>query len=76
MQLVSIEEAKGLALTDKTLSATQQSKCPLPKGKNIFYALDNMSVANKRKEQKDLQRSIYIQSTYNSRSIKKTFKPN
>ena len=56
MQLVPIEEAKGHALTDKTLSVTQQSKCPLPKGQNVFYASDNMSVANKRREQKDLKK--------------------
>ena len=55
MQLVPIEEAKGHALTDKTLSVTQQSKCPLPKGQNVFYASDNMTVANTRREQKDLK---------------------
>ena len=60
MQLVSIEEALDIALTDKTLSVSQQSKCQLPKGQNVFYASDNMSVANKRREQKDLKEvSIY-----------------
>ena len=37
------------------MSVTQQSKCPLPKGQNVFYASDNMSVANKRREQKDVK---------------------
>ena len=55
MQLVSIEEAKDIALTDKTLSVSQQSKCQLPKGQNVFYASDKLSVANKRREQKDLK---------------------
>ena len=59
MQLVSIEEAKDIALTDKTLSVTQQSKSPLPKGQNVFYASDNMSVANKRREQKDLSEILF-----------------
>ena len=63
MQLVSIEEAKGRALTDKTLSVTQQSKGPLPKGQNVFYASDNMSVANKRREQKDLK-EVSISKTH------------